>query len=64
MKTRLTALALLAGIFLPDLVKPAASVMAVLMAGAIVMHLKVKDPARKSLPAAIMLTLSLVLVFT
>jgi len=58
------ALALLAGIFLPELVKPAAMLMAALMAGAIVMHLKVKDPAQKSLPAAIMLALSLVLIFT
>ena len=59
-----SALALLAGIFLPELVKPAAGTMAVLMAGAIGMHLKVKDPAKKSIPAAILLTLSLVLFFT
>lgn len=58
------ALALLAGVFLPDLVKPAAIVMAGLMGGAVVMHVKVKDPAEKSLPAATLLLLSLVLIFT
>lgn len=58
------ALALLVGIFLPELVKPAAVLMAALMAGAVVMHLKVKDPPAKSLPAGIVLALSLVLIFT
>ncbi len=58
------ALALLAGIFVPELVQPAAIVMAGLMIGAIVMHVKVKDAPGKSLPAAIMLVLSLVLIFT
>jgi uncharacterized membrane protein YphA (DoxX/SURF4 family) len=58
------AIALLAGIFFPELVRPAASVMALLMTGAIVMHLRVKDAPRKSLPAAILLVLSLILIFT
>lgn len=58
------ALTLLVGIFLPGVVQSAAIVMAVLMVGAIAMHLKVGDPPRKSLPAAVMLLLSLVLVFT
>lgn len=58
------ALALLAGIFLPALVQPAAIVMAVLMLGAITMHLRVGDPPGKSLPAAALLVLSLVLIFT
>jgi hypothetical protein len=31
------------------------------MAGAVVMHLKVKDPARKSLPALAMLALCLLI---
>jgi uncharacterized membrane protein YphA (DoxX/SURF4 family) len=57
------ALALLAGIFFPVLVQPAAAVMASLMFGAIVMHWKVKDPAKKSLPAACLLALSLLLIF-
>jgi len=58
------ALALLVGIFVPELVKPAAMVIAGLMAGAFVMHLKVKDSPKKSLPATIVLALSLVLIFT
>jgi uncharacterized membrane protein YphA (DoxX/SURF4 family) len=58
------AVALLAGIAVPALVQPAAIVMAGLMTGAIVMHVKVKDAARKSLPACILLVLSLVLIFT
>lgn len=58
------ALTLLVGIFLPIVVQPAAILMALLMLGAIAMHLKVGDPARKSLPAAVILVLSLVLVFT
>ena len=58
------ALALLAGIFVPELVKPAAIIMAGLMVGALSMHVKVRDSPKKSLPAAVMLTLSLVLILT
>jgi len=54
---------LIAGIFLPVLVKPAAIGMAVLMLGAIVMHVKVNDAPIKSLPASTFLVLSLLLVF-
>ncbi len=36
---------------------------ALLMAGAISMHVKVGDPAKKSLPAALFLILSLLLIF-
>jgi hypothetical protein len=59
----LLAAALIAGIWVPDLTLPAALGMAVLMLGAIAMHLKVKDPARRSLPALCMLLLSLVVAF-
>ncbi|MEP4077217.1 DoxX family protein [Haloferula sp.] len=59
-----SALALLAGIAFPALVQPAATIIAILMGGAIVMHLRIKDAPSKSLPAAILLLLSLVLVFT
>ncbi|NBV85886.1 MAG: DoxX family protein [Verrucomicrobia bacterium] len=52
------AACLLAGIWFPILVQPASAVIAVLMAGAIVMHFKVRDPLLKSLPAGIMLALS------
>ena len=58
------ALALLVGIFVPELVRPGALVMAVLMAGAVVVHVKVNDRPMKSLPAAIVLGLSLLLIFT
>lgn len=58
------AIALLVGVFVPALVDPAALIMAILMAGAVVMHLKVKDPPTKSLPAACVLVLSsIILVF-
>jgi len=58
------ALALLAGIVVPELINPAAMLMAGLMAGAIIMHLKVKDSPKKSLPATIVLALALILIFT
>jgi hypothetical protein len=54
------AVALVAGIWIPGIAKPAAWGMAVLMLGAISMHVKVSDPLQKSLPAFIMLVLSLV----
>jgi hypothetical protein len=54
----LLAAALVAGIWVPELVRPAAIGMAVLMLGAVAMHVKVEDPARKSLPAFTMLVLS------
>ena len=55
---------LLAGLWipLPVPVRVAAGVVAVLMCGAIAMHVKVKDPAMKSLPAVLMLAMSLGIV--
>ena len=53
-----SALALIAGLWINALVLPAAAVVAVLMVGALVMHVKVKDPAIKSLPALLMLIMS------
>lgn len=50
---------LVIGIWIPEVVWPSAIGMAVLMAGAIAMHLKVKDTAKKALPASILLGLSL-----
>jgi len=47
----LCAIGLLASIWYPDLVAPSAIGMAVLMLGAIGMHIKVKDPLKKSFPA-------------
>lgn len=54
---------LIAGIFVPVLTKPAAIGMAVLMMGAISMHIKVKDSLVKSFPAFSLLVLSLFLIF-
>jgi hypothetical protein len=48
----LLALALIAGIWFPVLIRPAAIGMGLMMLGAVVMHVKVKDPMQKSLPAA------------
>jgi uncharacterized membrane protein YphA (DoxX/SURF4 family) len=52
-----SGVALLAGLLYPVLVLPAAVVVAVLMLGAIAMHLKVRDPFRKSVPAIAVLVL-------
>ena len=52
-----SAIGLLAGIFLPTLVAPSAILLAALMIGALGMHLKIKDPFKKSIPALTMLTL-------
>jgi uncharacterized membrane protein YphA (DoxX/SURF4 family) len=57
-----SALALLAGVWYPVLVRPAAVVIGVLMLGALAMHARVGDPPRKYGPAAVMLGLALVLV--
>ena len=54
-------LALIAGIWVPSIVRPAALVVAALMVGAIAMHVKVKDPVRRSLPAFAVLVMCLVI---
>jgi uncharacterized membrane protein YphA (DoxX/SURF4 family) len=56
------ALALIAGIWFPALVRPAALLVLVLMLGALSMHLKIRDPLMKFAPAAGMLALCLVIV--
>lgn len=58
-----SAFALLVGLFQPVLVLPAASVVSVLMLGAVAMHIKVRDPLKKSLPALTVLLLCLVIIF-
>ncbi len=55
----LSALVLIAAIWLPSFAAPAAALVAVLMLGAIAMHLKIKDPLIKSLPAVLMLLMCL-----
>lgn len=49
---------LLVGFAYPPVVLPAAAVVAVLMMGAVAMHLKVRDPVSKFVPAALMLAMS------
>ncbi len=56
----LCATLLIVGLWLPAVTRPAAAGLAVLMAGAVAMHFKVKDPPLRSLPAFVMLALSLV----
>lgn len=55
----LFAVMLIAGVLLPALTLLASIGMAVLMLGAVVMHVKVGDSPKKSIPAATLLVLSL-----
>jgi hypothetical protein len=51
------AVLLIVGIWVPQVVMPAALVVAALMVGALAMHVKVKDPVTKSVPALLMLAM-------
>lgn len=53
----LAGVILLAALWLPMPARLAATVVAGLMVGALLMHAKAKDPARKSVPAAVMLVM-------
>ena len=53
------AILLIVGLWIPAVTMPAAVGIAVLMLGAIFMHIKVKDPVKRSLPAATLFVLSL-----
>ncbi len=54
------AILMLVGNFVPKLTRPASLLLAAFMVGAIGMHVKVKDPIKRSLPAISVLSLSLV----
>jgi len=54
---------LIAGLWFPVITRPAAFGLAVLMLGAIAMHIKVGDPLKKALPATSMFLMSLFVVF-
>jgi len=54
-----SAFLLLMGLCIPSLAAPAAAVVSVLMVGAVLMHIRVRDPIVKSLPAVSVLVLSL-----
>jgi len=51
---------LIAGVWVPGLAVPAAIGLGILMLGALAMHVKVKDPLKKSLPAFSVLVLCIV----
>jgi hypothetical protein len=57
----LFAAGLIAGIWFSAVTQPAAVGLAVLMLGAILMHIKVKDAVKKALPAFTMLVLCLII---
>ncbi len=52
------AICLIAGLWIPVMVMPAALLICVLMVGALAMHLKVRDNGQKYLPALAVLILS------
>ena len=56
------AVVLIAGVWMALPVREAAVLVAALMIGALAMHIKVGDPLMKSLPAALMLVLSVTIV--
>lgn len=53
------ALLLLLGLWIPFLVFPSALVISLMMVGALCMHIKVRDPVKKFLPALVMLFCSI-----
>ena len=57
-----SAILLIAGIWVPQLVLPVSSLVSSLMVGAILMHLKIRDPLIKSLPALLMLIIGLSII--
>lgn len=59
----LFAILLIVGIWYPVFTTPAALGLAILMLGAVGMHVKVKDNLKKSLPAFSVLVLSLIVAF-
>jgi len=56
------ALLLIIGLWIPRVTLFSAIAIAILMAGAISMHIRVKDPLKKSLPALSLLLLSAVVI--
>ena len=57
------AIMLLAGIWIESLVDPAAIGMAIMMAGAIIMHLKIKDSFKQTLPALTLLVICGIIIW-
>jgi len=57
-----SAILLIIGIWVPDLIRPPAIIVAILMIGALAMHAKVKDPLTKSVPALLILLMVVAIV--
>jgi uncharacterized membrane protein YphA (DoxX/SURF4 family) len=57
-----SAVALIAGLWYPSIVRPTALLILILMMGALGMHLKIRDPLKKYAPAAAMLVLCVVII--
>lgn len=57
------AILLIAAIWYPILKQPAALGLATLLAGSIIMHIKIKDPLLKSFPAALFLVMCVFIAF-
>jgi len=57
-----SAFLLIGGLWIPELVLPASALVCALMLGALSMHLKVKDPLIRSLPALCMLVMGALLL--
>ncbi len=53
-----SAIALIGALWFAPLALPAAGLISFLMIGALAMHIKIKDPIKKSLPALLMLVMS------
>lgn len=56
------AVLLLFGLWYPLLTAPAATLLALLMVGAVAAHIRVRDPVHKSLPALAMLSMCLFVI--
>ena len=59
-----SALALIAGLWISSVGFYASILVALLMLGALGMHFKIKDPLKKSVPALLMLAMSLAIALT
>ncbi len=57
------AVTLMAAIFFPVVLKPSALGLSALLIGSVIMHIKIKDPIKKSIPALIFLSMCLYLAF-
>ena len=57
------SIGLIAGLWIPELISFSASGIALFMFFAILMHVKIKDPIKKSIPALTFMLLSLLIIF-